>query len=103
MREHKSGVTKALWLRMLNDGGYSTLTELSNAADGKRVNGIIDRMTAHGYCKKFRHPERKNGVGYGITTSCKVPREVTLAEILSAAKTELIEEERARMRKEQEQ
>lgn len=88
--EKATGITKALWLRMLTEGGYSTAAELTSAVSWKKeqVESILWVMENRGYCSKFRNPDRKNGVGYGVTPGCKVPKQVLLQDILAATSTQ---------------
>lgn len=81
-----SGAVKTLWLRMLSEGSYSTVAELAQAArmTPKVVDNLVSGLADKGYCRRFKDPNRKNGVGYGVTATCSIPRGVTLAEIASA-------------------
>lgn len=82
----KTGIVRQLWLHLLAEGGYSTKAELAAEiqVEGKRVDGLLDQLASRGFCQKYRNPDRKNGVGYGVTLSCKVPNEVTVKDILAA-------------------
>lgn len=82
-----TGITKALWLQMLTEGGYSTTRELSGAAEGKRIDRILGQLVDGGYVQKVSDTtNHKRGVAYGVTPSCKVPQNVAVREILAAVK-----------------
>lgn len=85
----QTGITKALWLQMLTEGGYSSTRELArsvNAGD-KRIDRVLDQLADGGYCLKVANTEtHKKGVAFGVTPACKVPQNVAVREILAAVK-----------------
>lgn len=83
-----AGITRTLWLRLLADGGYSTVTELvpSFHMTRQRLAVRLDTLAHHGFLKKVRSDARKNGIGYGVTQDCKVPQGVNLKDILVATR-----------------
>ena len=88
MSQQNTGIVASLWLHMLSEGGYSTQGELAEAVgaktEGKRIDGLLSQLVDRGFAQKVPNPERKNGVGYGVTAACKVPQNVHLKDILAA-------------------
>jgi predicted transcriptional regulator len=85
MSEQKTGITKAVWLRMLSNGGYWTVQELSAELDThKRIDRLLEQLAEGGFCNRMDRTDRKRGVKYGVTPGCKVPQDIRLAEVLGA-------------------
>jgi predicted Rossmann-fold nucleotide-binding protein len=87
MNEPRAGTTKRLWLWLLLEGGYSSVTEIAEALGMERkpldktVIGLCDR----GYLEKVAQSARaKNAVAFGVTPRCKVPQGVMLQELVLA-------------------
>lgn len=80
-----AGIVKDVWLTLLADGGYSTLTEVKVAVEGTRIDRILNALADQGCCVRVPDPGRKNGVRFGVTPSCKVPLGVSLQEIQQAS------------------
>lgn len=87
MSKQKTGAIRTIWLHVLTEGGYSTVAEVAEAVGRDRK--ITDKMLAYlassGFCSRFENPDRKNGIGYGVTADCKVPNGVLVKDIVAAA------------------
>lgn len=82
----KRGLTKWLWLFMLEHGGRWTINDLTDQCghNGKYVERIVWSMVKVGSVTKARSGERKNGVAFGVSAKGRIPQGVTLAEVLKA-------------------
>jgi hypothetical protein len=68
---------KALWIRMLTEGGRWKAKELADVG-GENYGRALTAMYQVGSVKRFAF-----GV-YGVTLDCKIPVGVTLAELVQA-------------------
>jgi predicted ArsR family transcriptional regulator len=78
-----NGTTREVWLRMLADGGRSTANEIAEDLSicSMGVAQSLCRMAAGGMAKRYETGRRN--VVFGVTRDCKVPRGVSLADLMT--------------------
>ena len=74
-----------VWLMLLREGGRWTASEV-----GERINldqtsaaASLRTMTEFGTLRRWDRSETNDRVRFGVTAECKVPRGVTLQDILA--------------------
>ena len=74
-----TGTTRTLWLHMLKEGGRWTATELAaeTRTDRRQADRLLRQMATIGHAVKFEGEPSS----FGVTPDCRVPREVTLADL----------------------
>lgn len=79
--------TAAMWCHMLKQGGRWTAAELMPVSQRTRDNtdNLLASMVRAGLVIGYRSGSRKNGRAYGVHPECKVPRGITLAQVLSTS------------------
>jgi hypothetical protein len=77
--------TAAMWRHMLKHGGRWTAAELMPVSQRTRDNtdNLLASMVRAGLVVGHRSGERKNGRAYGVLAGCKVPRGITVEEVLT--------------------
>jgi hypothetical protein len=75
-----------IWLLLLKEGGKWDAAEASAAiagSDRKLIAQNLRFMSEGGYLKRYERDSTEDGrIRYGVTLSCRVPRGVTMGEIL---------------------
>lgn len=79
-------ITQKVWLHLLVQGGRWTATELMAVTKQpyRQVDTMLWAMKKRGYVTGARTGERKNGRGYGVDNSCRIPAGLTLAQITAS-------------------
>jgi predicted transcriptional regulator len=80
------GITRRLWLFMLEHGGHWTTAELAEqlGEDNTYIDRILWSMHDHGSLSKYRSSQRKNGSAFGVTAKNRIPQGLTLADVTKA-------------------
>jgi hypothetical protein len=75
------GVTVRAWLHLAREGGRWSAAELGKCIgrDSGATLQLLKSMSRSSHVRKYDLPNRR--VEFGITAACKVPRDVTLAEL----------------------
>jgi hypothetical protein len=75
--------TKKLWLHMLTEGGRWTSAEAADflCIDQWSARALLNAMVAAGSLKRFEPAEGSRANSFGVTSECRVPMGVTLAEL----------------------
>ena len=79
------GLTKEIWLYLLNSGGRSTSAEIVSAVTWLTPNSaawLLRSMVTSGHIVRYEKTETSR-VTYGVTDRCKVPNQVHLSELPS--------------------
>lgn len=75
--------TKAVWFLLGREGGRWTAGEIMKKVQTnwttKSATSYLSEMARGGLIRRFRDEE--GHIRYGVTRSCKIPRNLTLAEI----------------------
>lgn len=78
-----SSFTKAVWFLLGKEGGRWTVTEILAKVETTWPRNAaryqIGDMASKGLIKRYRGDEGE--IRYGITRACKIPRNLTLAEV----------------------
>lgn len=76
--------TKRLWLRMLEWGGRWSAAEIAKliGVPAENADKLLRSLVDRGYLKTYPRSDRKNGVAFGIDASCKIPRGLTVRDVL---------------------
>lgn len=84
--EH-DGLSRRMWLLMLEQGGRWTTTELAEKLDvhPDKAGSIAYFMVRSGTARKVRSGKRKNGAAFIVTNECMVPRDMKLGDLLASA------------------
>lgn len=80
------GLSRRMWLLMLEQGGRWTAAELAAkcGVQVKKAESMAAFMVRSRTAKKVRSGQRKNGVAYMVTEGCEVPRGMNLGALLQA-------------------
>jgi predicted transcriptional regulator len=80
------GITRRLWLFLLEHGGHWTTAELAEqlGASNTYIDRILWSMHDCGSVSKYRSGQRKNGVAFGVTPRNRIPHGLTLADVTAA-------------------
>lgn len=80
------GLSRRMWLLMLEQGGRWTAAELAEkcGVPVKKAESLAAFMVRSRTAKKVRSGKRKNGVAYMVTEGCEVPRGMNLGALLQA-------------------
>jgi ribosomal protein L13E len=75
--------TKAIWMHLLREGGRWSVREVAKAlkSDAVLTSQNMMKMRANEYLVSFPRTRHKNGVAFGVTKECKVPRGFTVEEL----------------------
>lgn len=79
--------TSRLWLRMLEWGGRWTANEIAKllGVPAENADKLLRSLVDRGYVKTYPRTGRKNGVAFGIDQTCKIPRGLTVRDVLKVA------------------
>lgn len=78
------GFAKRIWLLLYSEGGYWTGSEVDvRLRIGKNVYTALGEMVRSGFLSRKKGPniDGEMVVQYGVTSACKLPRGVSVAEI----------------------
>jgi len=78
------GLNARVWLHMLREGGRWSAAELSRACGYADVQGVLSSMKKRGFAVSYEKSEAERRTTWGINASCKVPRGVTVQDIIDA-------------------
>jgi predicted transcriptional regulator len=80
------GITRRLWLFMLEHGGHWTTAELAEqlGESPAYMDKIVWSMHDCASISKYRSSQRKNGVAFGVTARNRIPHGLTLADVTKA-------------------
>lgn len=80
------GITRRLWLFLLEHGGHWTTAELAEqiGANNAYVDRILWSMHDVGSVSKYRSRQRKNGVAFGVSAKNRIPQGLTLDDVTKA-------------------
>jgi DNA-binding Lrp family transcriptional regulator len=81
------GITRQIWMLMLEQGGRWTSTELARKVgiSNEKAGSLVYFMLRSGTVRRVRSGARKNGVAFVVTNECMVPRDMKLGDLLNAA------------------
>lgn len=77
------GISRAVWLLMLREGGRWRPPELSKSLSQHMDGSTLTAMVNTGALRRFPLLGKK-GSEYGVTLGCKVPIGVTLKDLVEA-------------------
>lgn len=80
------GLSRRMWLLMLEQGGRWTCTEIAHklAIPVEKAGSLVYFMLRSGTVKRVRSGKRKNGVAFVVNSDCMTPREMRLGDLLDA-------------------
>jgi hypothetical protein len=86
MKGDKTGVTRRLWLFMLEHGGRWSVSELAEQMNHETayIDRILWSMHDVGSVSKGRSGQRKNGIAFWVTPKNRLPQSLTLGEVQRA-------------------
>lgn len=79
-----TGMSKRLWLFLLEQGGRWNMSELTDALneDKSTVSGTARSLVEAQMLRRYGREESASGrVEYGLTACCRIPREISLADL----------------------
>lgn len=79
-------MTAAMWVHMLEHGGRWTAAEMTaiSKCDRYATDKLLASMQTKGIARVYSAPHRRNGRAYGVDATCKIPRGMTLQELMAA-------------------
>ena len=84
-KREAASFTKDVWFLLGREGGRWTLSEILSRMDAKYsrrnscARSLISNMVQRGLIA--RYPGQDGAMTYGVTRTCKIPQNLTLAEI----------------------
>lgn len=85
LNEEAYGKFAVVFLHLLREGGWHTCKEVFASAgiDARNRSALLAQMVNGGYLAKRPGPDPGSMV-YGVTSSCRVPRFVSIGDVASA-------------------
>lgn len=80
-----NGVSQKLWLTLLKEGGRHSANEiakLANEHNGASIYSVLSSMVDTQALRQYDKGDGRH-IRFGVTASCRVPRGVTIGDILS--------------------
>ncbi len=79
-----TSVPKLVWLHILKEGGRWSTSDIRKATneDGTLISQAVKDMSDNGYLIRYDRKAFGEALAYGVTAACKVPRGVTIADLL---------------------
>lgn len=81
----QNGVSAKLWLALLKEGGRHSATEVATLIEESNSAGVHQLLASLVATRSLRKFEKLPGgrVQFGVTAACRVPRGVTIADVLA--------------------
>lgn len=82
--KQQAGETKRIWLLLLKEGGRWSAAEIAQKIEdfGDDMSGTLANLVSRGYLRRIAKDESNSRVQFVVTPVCKVPRDVTLRELM---------------------
>lgn len=84
-RLDQTGLTALVWLHLLKEGGRHATAEIATVvhSTSETLAVVLTRLTDAGSLCRYEKSEKGDRVRYGVTAACKVPRGISIGEILA--------------------
>lgn len=83
MSTNDTSATAEVWLALLKEGGRCSAAEVNRIVKSADAAWVLSELAKTGSARKYEKSPTSDRVRYGVTASCKIPRGVTIGDILA--------------------